>query len=87
LWPLYIWVFNFLNKFYQKSLEVACVIIKTSHDIESSILIKIKVYVKRIVEFLEDQPGNYNHNSMFEVRRIESGELGEQNTDEYKNII
>ena len=24
---------------------------------------------------------------MFEVRRIESGELGEQNTDEYKNII
>jgi len=38
----------------------------------------MKIYVKRVVEFLEDQPGNFNFDYVSEARRYESEETETQ---------
>ncbi len=42
---------------------------------------KMKIYIKRVVEFLEDQPGNFNFDYVSEVRRIESEKVEKQDED------
>jgi len=42
---------------------------------------KMKIYVKRVVEFLEDQPGNFNFDYVSETRRYENEETETQDED------
>ena len=48
---------------------------------------KMKIYMKSVVEFLEDQPGNFNFDYVSEARRYENEETETQDEDTLMNNL